>query len=771
MKPDGQKIKFNVCCFGIKYKAASDNNTEVVFLKKIIRTVFAVGMLAAAVLAAVIFLNVPDLSEEKITNISQTLVICDKNGTPVARLNSGQNRQSISEIPENVRDALIACEDVRFYEHNGIDIKRIFGAMLADIKSGSYSQGASTITQQLIKNSHLTNEKTLMRKAKEAILALELERRYSKDEILAMYLNFVYFGRGAYGIQTAAQTYFAKDASELSVPQAATLIGALKAPNKYAPHINYEASLKRRNTVIECMNKNGFISDEEFSAYSAEPIVIADEAEQADYGYFTDYVLEEGAAALGITVADFLGGGYTVYTTQDSGLQTFLQELYADGDLFPDKDVESAAVVIDNKSGGIAAMVGGRKHEGMRLFNRATALRQPGSCIKPILVYAPALENGSITASTLLSDRRTDFDGYSPTNFHDVYYGSVTVRRALALSLNVPAVSLLNENGIEYSKRFAEKLGIKFDDDDKYLALALGGMKYGTSPLALACAYRSFASGGSYTEGRCIEKITDSDGNTVYEYQKNEKNVMKDSTAFIITDILCDVSKQSNNPLHTLKYPVACKTGTVGCENGYSDAWSTSYTSDSTVCVWMGFDRTDSEHFLNENITGSTLPSLIAEKLYGYLFEHYGCTPFTVPQSVKKVTLDSYALSVFGELCVAGDSTAMAYRTDEYFTENTAPENESIYWKTPLQAKDIRVQLNELRQAEIKLTASQSYCEYLVYKGERLIGKVSGSEDSVLTVTDTDYREGDSYCVLPRHTSVYENGMLLEGEKSEEIKP
>ncbi len=740
-------------------------------MKKIFRAVIAVLIISVSVAAVVVFLNVPDLSVEKITDISQTLVILDKDGQTVANLNSGQNRQSISQIPENVKNALIACEDVRFYEHNGIDVKRIFGALLADIKSGSFSQGASTITQQLIKNSHLTNEKTVMRKIKEAILALELERRYDKDEILTMYLNFVYFGRGAYGIQTAAQSYFGIDASELSVPQAATLIGTLKAPNKYAPHINYENAVRRRNTVLECMKNNGYISEDEYKTYITEEIVIAQEKEPEDYGYFTDHVLDMGAAALGIPVADFMGGGYTVYTTQDSELQTFLQQIYFSGDCFPDESVESAAVVLDNKSGGITAMIGGREHNGMRLYNRAAAKRQPGSCIKPILVYAPAFENGSITASTLLSDRRTDFNGYSPTNFHDVYYGSVTVRRALSLSLNVPAVGLLQKNGIEYSKNFAQKLGIEFDGSDNYLALALGGMKYGTSPLALASAYRSFACGGSFTDAWCIKKITDSEGNTVYEHHTSEQNVMRDSTAFIITDILCDVSAQSNNALHTLKHPVACKTGTVGCENGYSDAWSTSYTADNTVCVWMGYDYTDSSHCLDESVTGSTNPSLIAEKLYAYMFEKNGYTPFKMPSSVTKATVDGYALSVFGELCLAGENTAKTYCDEEYFAKDTAPQTVSEYWQTPLPPKKISVQLNEMRQAEIRITASQSYCEYLVFKGTEVIGKVSGMADSVLTVTDKNYRDGDSYSVLPRHTSVYENGMLLEGEKSEEIKP
>ena len=726
-----------------------------------------------------ILMTCPDLSVEKITQISQTLVIYDKDGTVSATLNTGENRVNvgIEEIPQSVIDALIATEDIRFYEHNGIDIKRIFGAVWADIKSGGYSQGASTITQQLIKNSHLTNEKTMMRKIQEAILALQLERQYEKDEILEMYLNFVYFGRGAYGIQAASRAYFGIDVGELTVPQAAVLIGILKGPGRYAPHLNMENCIKRRNTVLSQMEKYGYITAEQYEQYSKEEIVIVEKEELYDYGYYTDFVLEEGADLLGISVSDLMGGGYSVYTTLDSSLQQQLQEIYEKEDNFPasqeEEKVQSAAVIIDNATGAISAMIGGREHEGMRVYNRACARRQPGSCIQPVLVYAPAFENGSITSATMLDDYRKDFDGYSPTNFRDIYYGKVSVRKALSLSLNVPAVELLQQNEIEYSKSYAKRMGIVFDEDDKYLALALGGMKYGSTPIEIASAYRTFATGGFFQKGWCIKKICDSDGNVVYEHSDKDSAVLKDSTAFLITDILCDVSKQRTNALGTLGHAVACKTGTVGYNDiGYSDAWCSAYTKDYTVCVWMGYDRTDAEHFLPETVTGGSYPAKVAAEIFAEIIARYGYSAFEQPGTVTKVKIDGYTLERSGMVCLATGYTEKSNVLEEYFVLGTEPQNVSSYWAEPLQPLAVEVQFDELRNAEISVTAAQAYVNYCVYRknesGEVLLGKVSAEEGKTAYIKDSGYTADSVYFVIPEHKTVFANGQALQGQKSRE---
>jgi len=740
-------------------------------IKKFRLVLFSLILILCLISAFLIF-KVPDLSVEKITNISQTLTIFDKNNEVCAKINSGENRQNVNfeEIPKHTVNALIATEDIRFYQHNGIDIKRIIGAILADIKAGDFKEGASTITQQLIKNSHLSNEKTIMRKINEAILALQLERKYDKNEILEMYLNFVYFGRGAYGIQAAAKAYFGIDAKDLSCPQSAVLIGILKAPNKYAPHINMEKCISRRNTVLSQMHKYGFISQSEFEQYKNEKITVVEQEKIGDYGYFTDYVLEEGASVLGISVSDFMGSGYKVYTTLDSYLQTELQNIYDDENNFPNKDVQSASVVIDNNSGGISAMIGGREHQGMRLFNRATANRQPGSCIKPVLVYAPAFEKGTITSATILDDYRKDFNGYRPTNYKDVYYGKVTVRDALKLSLNIPAVDLLDKTGVEYSKQFAKNAGIEFDDSDLNLAISLGGMKYGTSVLKLAGAYRCFAMNGKYVEPWCIEKITDYDGNILYQHQTQEKHVFKDSTAFIITDILCEVSKQTNNPLNKLKYPVACKTGTVAYTQGNSDALSTAYTKNHTVSVWMGYDKTDSENHLDSSVTGSSYPSQIVYYIFNKIVNKYQYESFIMPESVVYKEIDAYSLKKENKIYLATEYTPKNNIIKEYFDIDNCPKYSSDYWESPQKIDKIYAQLNELRHMEISFNAKQNFVDYVIYKNNTKVAVLWGNKGEKLIYTDKEYNQDDSYYIVPVHKIINVNGSGLQGEKSKEIK-
>lgn len=724
-----------------------------------------------------IITRVPDLSIEKITDIKETLVIYDGNNNVCTTINAGENRKSIdiSAIPSHIINALISTEDIRFYEHNGIDIKRIFGAIIADIKAGSLKEGASTITQQLIKNSHLTNEKTFLRKFNEMILALQLERRYEKEEILEMYLNFVYFGRGAYGIEAAAQSYFGKSAQELSCSEGALLIGVLKAPGKYAPHINMEKAKSRRNVVLQQMCKYGFISEEENETYKNESIIIVEEEKKEDYGYYTDYVLNEASDILGISISDLMASGYSIYTYQDSQMQSCLQEIYSDASNFPsDKNgemVQSAAVVLDNKLNAITAMVGGREHDGMLLYNRASARRQPGSCIKPILVYAPAFEENEITCATIFDDYRKDFDGYTPSNFKDVYYGRVTVRQALSLSLNVPAVEILNNIGIDKGKEFAQKLGVKFDSEDKYLALALGGMKYGISCIELASAYSAFANNGEYADASTVSKITDSEGNVIYERNIDRLKVFSDETTYLITDILRDVAKFSSSPFLSINNDVACKTGTVGYEKiGYSDAWTVAYSTKHTVAVWLGFDKTTENTYLYESVTGSAQPMQISSLIFENLTKRYGKEEFTRPESVVELDVDLNLLKNENRLCLAGDLTSKKNVLTECFNVTNMPNESEEYWNIPKLPLNINVGLDELRRAEISLLVNDWFVEYEIYRirnnEETCIKSLSGNNGELVTYTDTDYIEGDEYYILPVHKEITHEGRRLSGEKS-----
>lgn len=719
--------------------------------KKIIFASIIVCISVVFIFAAI---NVPDLSVEKITNVKQTLKIFDKDNNEVVSLSAGENRKkvSLSKVSPNVINALIATEDVRFFKHNGIDVYRIFGALWADIKAQKAKEGASTITQQLIKNSHLTSEKTISRKINEAILAIQIENRYSKEEILEMYLNFVYFGRGAYGIETAATEYFGKTAAELSLAEAATLIGVLKAPSKYAPHLDYEASKKRRAVVLEQMEKYGYITKEELLQAKDEEITVIKKEEYVDYGYYTDFVLEQAAQKLNITVADLLGGGYNVYTSLNSSVQNAVQEIYAQKENFPNEEVESASVVIDNLDGSVAALIGGRSHDAMRVFNRATAKRQPGSCIKPILVYAPALESKKYTAATLLEDFRKNFDGYTPTNFKDKYYGRVTLRRAMALSLNVPAVEVFIDNGIEYSKAFAQMLGIKFDKTDTGAALALGGMKYGTSPLELASAYSCFANDGIYKEAWCIKQITSASGEVLYEHKTNQTQVFSDGTAFIITDIMRDVAQST--VLKKYNLDIACKTGTVGYNKlGYSDAWCTGITKNYSVSVWMGYDKTTEETYLSEEITGSTYPTAILGKIFAAA--QSAPESFQAPLSVVKQNIDLLELEKSGKVCLVSENTPKAYVLSEYFFANSQPKEATSIWNVPQTLDSVNVYFDELRNLVITFASQGEQYEYMLYKkrdkNEILLFTSGDETNKKISFTDNNFKNDDEYFVVIKH--------------------
>lgn len=758
--------------------------------RRLLRLLIVLAVVSALLLTVYKVLGVDkwkDLDTDRITNIEQTLILYDDQGTETLRLNAGENRIKINieDLPKYVINAFISAEDIRFYEHNGLDYKRIVGAVLADIKHLSYAQGASTITQQLIKNSHLTNEKTLSRKLQEALLAYQLEKKYTKDEILEMYLNFVYFGRGAYGIQTAAQNYFGIDAKDLTIAQAAMLAGVLKAPGRYAPHLNMEKAINRRNTVLNLMNEYGFLTEEELTAAKAEEVTLAPAADLTySYGFYTDMVLEEAADQLDITVGDLMGGGYHVYTTMDQALQEKCEEIYENPELFPADSadgalVQSASVILDNQTGAIKAVIGGREHTTMRALNRATMMqRQPGSTIKPILVFAPAFEEGLLTPASVLDDQRLTFGDYSPSNFGDKYYGKVTVREALVHSLNVPAVESLQLLGIEKGKSFAEKLGITFDAKDQNLALALGGFTTGCTPLQIANAYQAFGNSGSYTESYCISKITDADGNVLYQTKPKSTQVMSAETAFLLSDILQDATADSvNNKLSTLDYAVSSKTGTVGYgeTDGYTDAWIAAYNSQYTVTVWMGYDRTDSTHYLPEGVTGSTYPSHVAKEIFNYLYANKDAPVLQIPAGVVKSKIDKLTLMNDKKIVLATNLTPSEYIYEEYFSQKTLPVFQSDYWKRPSPPEDLKCELNELRQPVITFTAAESYITYQLYRvhdGERkCIYTITNKENQAVSYIDTQAESGQTYeyYILPEHNNIYEEDRLLQGYASDSV--
>ena len=633
-----------------------------------------------------------DFDVYRITGCDRTSIIYDGQSDVVTRLHGVQDRTwvSISELQPSTVYAFISAEDARFFEHEGVDVIRIAGAIVADIKAGSYVQGASTISQQLIKLSHLTSEKTISRKAEEAALAYEMERQYSKEDILEMYLNYVYFGGGYYGIEAAAEGYFGVHASDLTLDQSAMLAGILKSPSGYAPHINYAASINRRNNILRLMRDYGYITDDEKKQASARrPTILHDKREEYS-GYYTDAVTKSAAALMGITVDELIRGGYSIYSAMDSDIQHYCEEMFKNGELFPAEDSEAAIVVLEPSTGMVVAMVGGRSYTGGISFNRATDIRrQPGSVIKPVIAYAPAFEYLNYTAADMILDEETTFSDYTPSNYGNKYYGWVTVREAVTKSLNVPAVKTLSEVGVERAKDFAKRCGIEFDDKDDSLALALGGFTYGVSPLQIAGAYSCFASGGIYNTPTLIKKITDRNGLTVYEYRQDSRRVMSEANAYILTSMLKSVvTEGTGHRLNTLDIPIAGKTGTVGLANGNRDAWMAGYTPEYTAVVWQGYDS-DRLGLLPSSATGGTYPALMLYELFNHIYPDGRSGDFEKPESVKQYSIDAKTLKKQHKVVLANAMTPQSSRVTEYFTEETAPEDVSGYWAVPGSAQNL----------------------------------------------------------------------------------
>ncbi len=633
-----------------------------------------------------------DFDVYRITGCDRTSIIYDGQSDVVSRLHGVQDRTwvSISELQPSTVYAFISAEDARFFEHEGVDVIRIAGAIVADIKAGSYVQGASTISQQLIKLSHLTSEKTISRKAEEAALAYEMERQYSKEDILEMYLNYVYFGGGYYGIEAAAEGYFGVHASDLTLDQSAMLAGILKSPSGYAPHINYAASINRRNNILRLMQDYGYITDDEKKQASAgRPTILHDKNEEYS-GYYTDAVTKSAAALMGITVDELIRGGYSIYSAMDSDIQHYCEEMFKNGELFPAEDSEAAIVVLEPSTGMVVAMVGGRSYTGGISFNRATDIRrQPGSVIKPVIAYAPAFEYLNYTAADMILDEETTFADYTPSNYGNKYYGWGTVREAVTKSLNVPAVKTLSAVGVYRAKDFAKRCGIEFDDKDDSLALALGGFTYGVSPLQIAGAYSCFASGGIYNTPTLIKKITDRNGLTVYEYRQDSRRVMSEANAYILTSMLKSVvTEGTGHRLNTLDIPIAGKTGTVGLANGNRDAWMAGYTPEYTAVVWQGYDS-DRLGLLPSSATGGTYPALMLYELFNHIYPDGRSGDFEKPESVKQYSIDAKTLKKQHKAVLANAMTPQSSRVTEYFTEETAPEDVSGYWAVPGSAQNL----------------------------------------------------------------------------------
>lgn len=681
------------------------------WIKRILLTIViigVVGLIGGGSLFAFYASSAPELDETALKDpISPKLL--DANGDLFATVGA-ESREYVpyDEIPQQMEDAIIATEDARFYDHFGVDVLRLGKAVLANITNGFGDQGASTITQQVVKNSFLTNEKTLKRKAQEAYLSIQLEREYNKEEIFEMYFNKVLMSGRIYGYGTAAKHFYGKDLKDLTLDQYAVLAGMSQLPNTYNPFKNPDLTEERRNVVLHLMNLHGKITEEEMKAAQAVPIedtLLPEDQRVANqdskYDAFIDIVLNElEANGDGAAISE----GITIHTTLQPNAQQQVEKTL-NSDMFPTDDIQSAVAVIDTKTGAIAAVGGGRNYGAERGFNYAQDMtkRSLGSTIKPLLDYGPAIEFLDWSTGHTLVDEEMTYTGTKQVvrNFDGKYKGRMTLREALYNSRNVPAVKTLQEVGTDNAEEFIKRFGI--DLGAVYEGSAIGGTKKSMSPIQLAGAYAAFGNSGVHTEPYSIKKIVYRDGKTEKNYKPESKEVMKDSTAYMVTDVLRDVlTKGTGKRAAVSGLDIAGKTGTSNYSSddmkkwglpssSFPDVWFAGYTTDYSVAIWSGYPEMKTPMTTNEE---RNLPQNIFKEVMANISADAANEKFSKPNSVVEATIEKGS----NPLKLASEYTPNELKLTELFVRGTEPtavseEYEQLELNTP---SNLSVEYDEL---------------------------------------------------------------------------
>ncbi len=656
--------------------------------------VFA-GLLTGTLAGFILSARIPDPPEPKAATI-----IYDINGNEITRLFLEHRIPvSLDQIPQLMKDAIISVEDHEFYHHRGINIRAMFRALWRNIRAGKVTEGASTITQQLARNALLTHQRTLKRKIKEILIAINLERRLTKDEILERYLNEIYFGHGAHGVEAAAQLYFGKHIWELELHQFALLAAIPRGPNLYSPYNEPERAVGRRAWVINRMVVTGIITEELAEQAKKKPLdVVPQTSVRRQAPYFVDYIIQELTQKHGFAEETLYTEGYKIYTTLDLELQVKAEEALAkrlpagkadeNGILQP----QAALVAMDPTNGQIRAMIGGRDFLNTQLNRAVRAHRQPGSAMKPF-VYTAAIDSGLFTPATVLVDEPIEYvmepvEGgehkepwiWKPRNYSDTFRGPMRLREALEDSINIIAIKVVEELGPAKVVNYARKMGLTSlvtsgaINDLNFSSLALGGLVKGVTPLEMASAFTPLANRGVYSEPIAILKVTSAEGLTVLENTSRRKVVLSESTAYLMTDLLKGVIENGTGWRARLGRPAAGKTGT---SNDNTNAWFVGYTPELLATVWIGNDK-QTQPLIDES--GARLSSAHAAQIWGEFMRQAladkPITDFTPPAEVT-----------FGvEICAESGFLASPYCREiipETFKTGTEPQEACPLHTTP----------------------------------------------------------------------------------------
>lgn len=631
----------------------------------------ALGVLLIIALVTYFYYATTISDPERLMNYNSTgVVLLDKNGETFYTSGTADKgeRLALDQISDYTEKALISSEDKNFYDHGGFSVISIIGALFANLRSGDVTgYGGSTLTQQLAKNTLLSDNQTFLRKYQELTVSVAIEQRYSKDEILDMYLNSVYYGEGSFGIQAAAKTYFGKEAADLTLAESAMLIGVLPAPSAYSPISgNPEYAKERQATVLDRMVDNGAITEAEATAAKAVELAYAPQDNGVNdlAPHFAEMVLSELYDTYGEELV--ARSGYRVTTTLDLSLQRAANAAVANqiGFIQANGGSNASVVAIDPTTGSIRALVGSADYNNTDFgkVNMATALRQPGSSIKP-LYYTEAMQRRLITPATILEDKATDFGGgYTPQNADRRFRGAVTARSALAQSLNIPAVEVMQQLGVSSAIEAFERLGLTTLDDNKDygLTLALGSAE--AKLTEMTNAYAAFADGGNQYQTTMITGIKDKYTKEVFTANtQTPKRVMSEEASFLISDMLNDESARSpifGTSLNTNGYDVAVKTGTT---DEARDAWTIGYAKQLAVGVWVGNNDNTAMGNGGSAMAGPIWRSVLLSGLQGQANQ-----PFTAPANVERISICRS-----NGLRAVGGGTDGVYQ--EYFIKGATP--------------------------------------------------------------------------------------------------
>ena len=601
------------------------------------------------------------------------------------RVHRQENRVwvDIENVSPNLPNAFIAIEDERFREHGGVDIKRTVGAFI-QWAMGKDSYGGSTITQQLVKNITGDKDRSPTRKIQEIIRAMNLEKKMSKDQIIEMYMNTIYFGEGCHGIQTAANHYFSKSAADLSLEECASLAGIVKAPSTYNPVKNPENNKNRRDVILNKMEELGMISEEERDSAKAKEVSVRDGATDKNAAlsadvksYFVDAVVEDVIYDLmekeNLTESEATNrlytGGFKIYSTYDPKVQNAIDKVYESTSNFPNSSVQSAMMVIDPYTGHIKGMAGGvGKKNVARGLNRATqSERQPGSAFKPVAVYAPAIEYNVVTPATLVNDAPLTIGDWSPKNSGGGYMGMMTVRRAIEKSRNIPAVKVLRELTPEKSYDFlTQKLGFTtlIDNEtrngkqvsDKTLSSALGGLTDGVTVEEMTAAYATFVNSGMYNKPVTYTKVIDSAGRVILENKVQNQRAMSEETAYLMTNMLSGVTTRGTGTGASVSGVFT--GGKTGTTNSNKDRWFVGFTPNYVAGVWMGYD-------IPKSMSGSNFCTSVFRKVMTEVHKNVEEKTISVPDGVIRRTVCQETGRIASEGCTA--------TVTDYFKDGTQP--------------------------------------------------------------------------------------------------